>query len=245
MANLEFLWNVPPPTSSEPPAGLLRCPLRPAPLRARARECPIAGPAPPAREAAAPRGENRHPEAQLNPRTTALRAGIAVAAITAVAVPAALALGDAPGAEPRAAAAQAQEASKQASKLRTQLRRERAQHERELTSTVRRERARRQAAIKRVLQTNRETGSVDHAIRVGAAVYGVSPDRLRSVARCESGLNPSASNGRYVGLFQFGTTLWSTTPVSGLSRTDPYAASLAAAWAFSRGMASHWPVCGR
>jgi soluble lytic murein transglycosylase-like protein len=138
----------------------------------------------------------------------------------------------------------AQEA-KNADKLRAQIRRERAKHRKALTTTVKRERAKRRVAVRRVLASARNSGGVDHAIRVGAAAYGVSPDRLRAVARCESGFNPAATNGRYVGLFQFGTTLWSTTPVATLSRTDPYAASIAAAWAFSRGMASHWPVCGR
>ena len=69
--------------------------------------------------------------------------------------------------------------------------------------------------------------------------------RLRRLATCESTLNPTARNGRYLGLFQFGAPLWRTTPHAKFSRTDPYAAALAAAWAFKRGMASHWPLCGR
>jgi soluble lytic murein transglycosylase-like protein len=138
----------------------------------------------------------------------------------------------------------AQEAQN-ADKLRAQIRRERAKHRKALATTVKRERNKRRAAVRRVVATTRKSGGVQHAIEVGAAAYGVSPSRLRAVARCESGFNPAATNGRYVGLFQFGTTLWRTTPVAELSRSDPYAASLAAAWAFSRGMAGHWPVCGR
>jgi len=87
--------------------------------------------------------------------------------------------------------------------------------------------------------------SVEHALTIAAAAYGVPKAKLRAVAMCESTLNPKATNGRYAGLFQFGTPLWNATPYGRFSRTDPYAASLAAAWAFSKGMASHWPVCGR
>lgn len=86
---------------------------------------------------------------------------------------------------------------------------------------------------------------VDHALAVAAATYGVPEAKLRRVATCESTLNPKARNGRYVGLFQFGLPLWRATPYGRFPRTDPYAAALAAAWAFKRGMARHWPVCGR
>lgn len=86
---------------------------------------------------------------------------------------------------------------------------------------------------------------VHHALRIAASTYGVPLARLRRVATCESTLNPNAANGRYLGLFQFGTPLWRSTPFAKFSRTDPYAAALAAAWAFKRGMAGHWPVCGR
>jgi hypothetical protein len=89
--------------------------------------------------------------------------------------------------------------------------------------------------------------SVRHAIALGAAAYGVSESRMRSVAMCESGLRPAVAGagGTYQGLYQFGTTLWGQTPYRAFSRTDPYAASFAASWAFSRGMSGHWPVCGR
>lgn len=92
---------------------------------------------------------------------------------------------------------------------------------------------------------HRGPGSVDHALSVAASTYGVPLARLRRVATCESTLNPIATNGRYAGLFQFGIPLWRTTPYAKFSRTDPYAASLAAAWAFKRGMHRHWPICGR
>ena len=93
-------------------------------------------------------------------------------------------------------------------------------------------------------RATRAAPSVDHALTIAAAAYGVDKAKLRRVATCESTLDPSATNGPYVGLFQFGTSLWHASPYGRFSRTDPYAASLAAAWAFSRGKAGQWPVCG-
>ena len=189
-------------------------------------------------------GEHVEREALLTARTIALRAGVAVASISAVGILAGVGggAGFAAGDDTQAATA-TQEA--QENRLRAQIRRERARHDRVLATAVRHERAQRKAAVRRALRAGGATGSVDHAIRVGAATFGVSPSRLRAVAHCESTLNPAATNGPYAGLFQFGTPLWSKTPVSEFSRTDPYAAALAAGWAFSRGMSSHWPHCGR
>ena len=113
--------------------------------------------------------------------------------------------------------------------LRAQLRRERAAHERVL------DRARRDGAPSEPAE----------AIRLAAAAYGQSEDRLRRVAECESHLDPAAVNGPYLGLYQFGQPLWNRTPFRGFPRSHPYAAALAASWAFSRGLSSHWPVCGR
>jgi hypothetical protein len=46
-------------------------------------------------------------------------------------------------------------------------------------------------------------------IRSVASRYGVDPSSAVSVARCESGLNPSASNGgSYLGLFQQSARYW-------------------------------------
>jgi hypothetical protein len=114
-------------------------------------------------------------------------------------------------------------------KLRTQLRRERAAHKKALTRV-------RRAAVARP--------EVQHALALGAAAYGLPKGRLENVAFCESRFNSHATNGQYSGLFQFGSRLWNATPYRGFDRTDPYASSFAAAWAFSRGMARHWPVCG-
>ena len=121
-------------------------------------------------------------------------------------------------------------AEAQISALRAQLIAERRRHPTDLTQRRR---------------TSRSVPSVNHALALAAATYGVPVAKLRRVATCESTLNPKATNGRYVGLFQFGTPLWNATPYGRFSRTDPYAAAAAAAWAFKRGMARHWPLCGR
>lgn len=218
--------------------------LVPAPIRAMALDRSAAAPLPSRDQWPRRGGGQTEREALLTARTIALRAGIAVASISAVGILAGLGgtAGFAAGDDTQSATA-TQEAHE--NRLRAQIRRERARHDRLLATTVRRERSKRRAAVRRALQTGGATGSVDHAIRVGAAAYGVSPSRLRAVAHCESTLNPGATNGPYAGLFQFGTPLWSKTPVREFSRTDPYAAALAAGWAFSRGMSSHWPHCGR
>lgn len=164
-------------------------------------------------------------EASLNRLTLAvgvavLALGIAVAAITA----------PAPSQAAPSASLIAKLRAENAS-LRTQLAAERAAHRRTRT-TVR----------PRNVTTPRD---VRRALTIAAATYGVSEAKLRRVATCESTLNPNARNGRYLGLFQFGLPLWNATPYGDFSRADPYAASLAAAWAFKRGMQRHWPVCGR
>jgi hypothetical protein len=148
----------------------------------------------------------------------ALGAALATALIAGPSDPA----GAATGAEPRVGALR-----ETASDLRTQLRRERARHDRALA------------------RARREGPRIRHAFRLAAAAYGVPEERLRRVAECESRLEPDARNGIYLGLFQFGAPLWSRTPFGAFERSDPYAAALAASWAFSRGLSSHWPVCGR
>lgn len=124
--------------------------------------------------------------------------------------------------------------------LRDQLQRERAR----TTRIVRAERRRSAHVIATYRRQIHRSPSVRHALSVAAATYGVPASRLTRVAYCESTLDPSAGNGPYQGLFQFGSTLWAHTPYRDFPRTDPYASALAASWAFSRGMAPHWPVCG-
>jgi hypothetical protein len=170
-------------------------------------------------------GGNRVPEVHLHSVKGFLSAAAAVAA-AAAALTVALPFS---GGDAKAAPAELLEVRRTAAELREQLRKERRSSDRAIT------RLRRQLA---------RDPDVRHAIRLGAAAYGVSADRMRRVAHCESTLDPGATNGRYTGLFQFGTPLWSRTPFRDFSRTDPYAASFAASWAFARGMSGHWPVCG-
>ena len=170
-------------------------------------------------------GDHSNGEALLTRRAIALATTLVAVALAATATFFALAPDAQAGPRTQLARAQAQ-----ISALRAELTSERRRHRRQLTQLRR---------------TSPSVPSIDHALTLAAAGYGVPASKLRRVATCESTLNPKATNGRYVGLFQFGTPLWNTTPYRRFSRTDPYAAAAAAAWAFKRGMAGHWPVCGR
>jgi soluble lytic murein transglycosylase-like protein len=85
-----------------------------------------------------------------------------------------------------------------------------------------------------------EHGLVRACIRRAALHRGVSESWLRAVAWCESRFDPGATNGRYVGLFQFGPVLWGALPYRHRSRFSPKWASLAAALAFRRGLSNQW-----
>lgn len=92
-----------------------------------------------------------------------------------------------------------------------------------------------------------ETRSVTHCIRWAARKYGVSESLLRTIAWRESNFNPKVCNTQgsgACGLFQFMPALWGYTPYGRYSRFDAKYASLAAAWCFSRGLASHWATYG-
>lgn len=79
------------------------------------------------------------------------------------------------------------------------------------------------------------------AINLAAAVYG-NGSWLWRVARCESGLNPSAVNSGSgsTGLFQFLRSTWATTPFGSFSIYSANASALAAGWMAQRGRASEW-----
>ena len=63
------------------------------------------------------------------------------------------------------------------------------------------------------------------------------------VARCESGLNPSAvGGGTYHGLFQFVPSTFAGTPYGEYDIYDPWANANAAGWMWSEGKKSTW-VC--
>lgn len=81
-------------------------------------------------------------------------------------------------------------------------------------------------------------------ITAAANRYGQNPAAMIAIARCESGLNPQAYNGRSgaSGLFQFLPGTWRTTPFAGYSIFDPWASANAAAWMWSVGRRGEW-VC--
>jgi len=85
-----------------------------------------------------------------------------------------------------------------------------------------------------------EHGQTTACIRRAALHRRVSESWLRSVAWCESRLDPFATNGQYAGLFQFGPVLWNALRYRRYSRFSAKWSSLAAAYAFSRGMSGQW-----
>jgi hypothetical protein len=74
--------------------------------------------------------------------------------------------------------------------------------------------------------------------------HGQSRDAMLRVARCESGLNPSAvgGGGTYHGLFQFVPSTFSGTPYGEYDIYDPWANANAAGWIWAEGKKSSW-VC--
>jgi len=83
-------------------------------------------------------------------------------------------------------------------------------------------------------------GHVRSCIHRAAIHYRQSYGYLLSVAWCESRLNPSATNGQYAGLFQFGPNAWSRAHYSNHSPYQAKWAALAAAYMFSIGHSSEW-----
>ena len=77
-----------------------------------------------------------------------------------------------------------------------------------------------------------------------AGNYGQSGEDMLRVARCESGLNPSAvgGGGAYHGLYQFVPSTYAGTPYGQYDIYDPWANANAAAWMWSEGKKSSW-VC--
>ena len=74
--------------------------------------------------------------------------------------------------------------------------------------------------------------------------YGQSREDMLRVARCESGLDPSAvgGGGAYHGLFQFVPSTFAGTPYGEYDIYDPWANANAAGWMWSEGKKSNW-VC--
>jgi len=96
----------------------------------------------------------------------------------------------------------------------------------ELEASQRRVRYWRRRAYRLRLQRDRLrqrwAPTVEYSLRLASAVSGVSYWAMRSVASCESTLNPAASNGRYRGLFQLGWEPFGFTPY------DPVANAISA-----------------
>jgi soluble lytic murein transglycosylase-like protein len=80
-----------------------------------------------------------------------------------------------------------------------------------------------------------ERPSVQEALTLASVAYGVPRWQLASVAQCESGLRPGATNhtgSGASGLLQFMPGTFRATPfgAAGLSIFSPYANALAGAW---------------
>lgn len=79
--------------------------------------------------------------------------------------------------------------------------------------------------------------------------YGLDPNVVRHLALCESGFNPNAVNGQYVGLFQFAVTTWTNlrkelakdTNINLRRSADESVQT--AAYALSKGKIGIWPHC--
>jgi hypothetical protein len=86
-------------------------------------------------------------------------------------------------------------------------------------------------------------------IKSAAHTYGLNPNYMTRVAKCESTLNPGVTsrNGLYHGLYQYSWRTWywmsGQAGWQGYSPYDAEAAAYVTAWAFSHGHASHWPRC--
>src|SRR3990167_5337641 len=77
--------------------------------------------------------------------------------------------------------------------------------------------------------------TVERALRLAEAAYGVQYRELAAVAWCESRYAARAvGKAGDTGLFQFLASTWRGTPFRGFSRFDPAANALAAAWLVSR-----------
>ncbi len=95
---------------------------------------------------------------------------------------------------------------------------------------------------KRLRRTLLTSPTVSEAINLAAAVYG-NGATLWALARCESGLSPTAQNASgSSGLLQFMPSTFASTPYGRFSIWSPYANALAAGWMLQQGRRSEW-VC--
>jgi hypothetical protein len=82
-----------------------------------------------------------------------------------------------------------------------------------------------------------------------AQEYGISEDVLFTIGQCESGFNPTSSNGPYGGIYQFHYSSWASIRNSmGLDanpdlRFNPEESIKTAAFKISRDGTGAWPAC--
>lgn len=94
--------------------------------------------------------------------------------------------------------------------------------------------------------------SPETVLRAAAVRFGISPDQLVAVARCESGLRADAvgDHGASVGILQFKEATFRANAVRyfgysvGDLRRDVEASAVVAAWMWTRGQAYQW-TCWR
>lgn len=71
------------------------------------------------------------------------------------------------------------------------------------------------------MQTSSPQTNFDELFAKYGAQYGVDPEKLKSIASCESGFDPNQVTGIYGGLFQFSSLAWSEARGRiGLDATD-------------------------
>lgn len=91
--------------------------------------------------------------------------------------------------------------------------------------------------------------TVSHLIDQYSALYGLDVNVIRYLALCESGLRSNATNGKYVGIFQYDERTWKTLRQEMNLETNPdlrYSAEEAiktTAYAISKGKTKLWPNC--
>lgn len=79
--------------------------------------------------------------------------------------------------------------------------------------------------------------------------YGLDPNVVRHLGLCESGFRSNATNGKYVGLFQYDSQTWSKIRAEMGLTTDPnlrYSAEemiRTTSFALSKGKSKLWPNC--
>jgi len=82
-----------------------------------------------------------------------------------------------------------------------------------------------------------------------SAQYSVDPNVLRHLAVCESGFDPLAINGKYVGLYQFAKVTWQNNriimgeDINPDLRLNAEEATQTAAYLVSLGKKNLWPNC--